>query len=50
MNAENLKISKDATGNRTWNLPPHGAVPEPTVVPLAPLILLQTNKQITHDN
>jgi hypothetical protein len=49
LNADNLKISKDTTGNRTRSLPPRGALPQPTVVPLAPLILLQ-NKQITHDN
>lgn len=44
LNAHNLKFSKDTIGNRTRNLPLYGAVPEPTVVFLAPLILLQTNK------
>jgi hypothetical protein len=29
-----LKISKDSTGNRIWNLPSCGAIPQPTA-PLA---------------
>jgi len=40
LNADSLKFSKDTTDNRTRNLPPRGTVTQPTVVPLAPLILL----------
>jgi hypothetical protein len=40
----NSKISKDPTGHRILNLPSRGAVPTPTVPPLAPIKLETPNK------